>query len=196
LDILVLFIRAYKRSIFHHSISYYSLGAQNDRRIYQLVPTYFCSTFVSVCCWKCVQTKHSYWSMKCKVCMCIVMCMQLEITVLLRSTLIKEFTDQWDMPFPWLTIWPVQYNCFIGKRYYFLGHSNTDKICSRDKRQNETLIGRCITVLSVPGLSSCNASYVELLLTIFVEFVMCGSHVRRSSILALHSFWKHCARLV
>jgi hypothetical protein len=124
--------------------------------------------------------------MKNKFGQCIVMCMHLEIIVLLRSTLIKEFTDQWDMPFPWLNIWPLQYKYFIGKRYYFIGHRSTDKTCAREKRQDEPLIGRCITVLSGPGLSSYNTSYVEKFLTIFVEFVICGSHVRRSSILSFH----------
>jgi len=88
------FIHAYKRYTFHHSISYYSLGAPTDRHMYHLVSIYFptwvlCSPFVSVCCWECVQTTHSYWEMKSKVGKCIFTCMQLVIIVLLRNTLIK-----------------------------------------------------------------------------------------------------------
>jgi len=99
------------------------------------------------------------------------------------------------MPFPWLHLWPLQYKHFIGKRYYFLEHRSTDKTCTKEKRQNVTLIGRCVTVMSGPRLSR-YISYVELLLIIFVEFVTCGSHGKMSSILALHYFWKHSAGVV
>ena len=94
------------------------------------------------------------------------------------------------MPFPWLNQWPLPYKYFIVKRYYFFGHRSTDKTCTTVKWQNEILIGRCFSVPSGPGLSSYNTSYVALLLTIFVEFVMYDPHVIMSSILCFHYLWR------
>jgi hypothetical protein len=161
----------------------------------QLVCTYiptwvFHSTFVSVCCWKCVQTT-SYFQMESKGSQYIVMCICLEVSDLLRSIVIKQFANQWIMPFPWLNAWPLQYKFCTGKRYYCLGPRNIDKTYTRGKRQNEPLVGRCVK--SGPGLSGYGPSYSKLTLIMFVEFIMCGLHVKRSSILSLHYFWKHSA---
>jgi len=37
----------------------------------------------------------------------IVMCMHAEITVLQRSITKKQFTDELNMAFPWLNVWPL-----------------------------------------------------------------------------------------
>ena len=74
----------------------------------------------------------------------------------------------------------------MGNRYYFLGHRSTDKTYTREKRLNEQLVGRCITIPSGPGLSIYSGTSVKLLLTSFVELVMFGSHVRQSSIQGTH----------
>jgi hypothetical protein len=112
----------------------------------------------------------------------IVRCMYFEITVLLHSIVINLPTSG-TCRFPDWTYDFCNINIVLVRDIISL---DTEAQIKRTRERS----GR-MSHWQEDALLFCPVqdSYVKLLLTIFVEFVMCGSHLRRSSMLSLHYLW-------
>jgi hypothetical protein len=119
----------------------------------------------------------------------IVRCMYFEITVLLRSIVIYLPTSG-TCRFPDWTHDLCNITILLVRDVTAL---DTEAQIKRTRERS----GR-LSHWQEDALLFCQVqdSYAKLLLTISVEFVMCGSHVKRSSILSIHYILKHSAGYV